>query len=214
MDRRLCPLVSCPSSADYVLPASGRHPWRSSGHHVNPRVRQFGGQPASHGRITKAGSAHARGMLVEAAWSASKAPGPLPARVLPAGGRAAGLAGRGRRGRPIVLGRARRYRPMATERPAEGLRTSCVHDVAALQLRAVIRPVWARRAVAAAGSRRQIRRLGLSSLISPIASARVLFCRDPDGPPPASLCSAPRCSRGLCGCGRVRRGGHVAGCWA
>jgi transposase len=46
---------------------------------LNPRVRQSGGQPASHGRITKAGRAHARGMLVEAAWSASKAPGPLRA---------------------------------------------------------------------------------------------------------------------------------------
>ncbi len=46
---------------------------------LNPRVRQSGGQPASHGRITKAGAAHARGMLVEAAWSASKAPGPLRA---------------------------------------------------------------------------------------------------------------------------------------
>ena len=46
---------------------------------LHPRVRQSGGQPASHGRITKAGSAHARGMLVEAAWSASKAPGPLRA---------------------------------------------------------------------------------------------------------------------------------------
>jgi transposase len=46
---------------------------------LNPRVRQSGGQPASHGRITKAGPAHARGMLVEAAWSASKAPGPLRA---------------------------------------------------------------------------------------------------------------------------------------
>jgi transposase len=34
---------------------------------LNPRVRQSGGQPASHGRITKAGPAHARGMLVEAA---------------------------------------------------------------------------------------------------------------------------------------------------
>ena len=44
---------------------------------LNPRVRQSGNQPASHGRITKAGPAHARGMLVEAAWSASKAPGPL-----------------------------------------------------------------------------------------------------------------------------------------
>jgi len=42
-------------------------------------VRQSGGQPASHGRITKAGPAHARGMLVEAAWSASKAAGPLRA---------------------------------------------------------------------------------------------------------------------------------------
>ena len=42
-------------------------------------MRQSGGQPASHGRITKAGPAHARGMLVEAAWSASKAPGPLRA---------------------------------------------------------------------------------------------------------------------------------------
>jgi transposase len=39
-------------------------------------VRPSGGQPASHGRITKAGPSHARGVLVEAAWSASKAPGP------------------------------------------------------------------------------------------------------------------------------------------
>jgi transposase len=46
---------------------------------LNPRVRQSGGQPAKHGRITKAGAAHARGMLVEAAWSASKAAGPLRA---------------------------------------------------------------------------------------------------------------------------------------
>jgi transposase len=46
---------------------------------LNPRVRQSGGQPASHGRITKAGRAHARGMLVEAAWSAARAPGPLRA---------------------------------------------------------------------------------------------------------------------------------------
>jgi transposase len=39
---------------------------------LNPRVRQSGGQPASHGRITKPGRAHARGMLVEAAWVAAK----------------------------------------------------------------------------------------------------------------------------------------------
>ncbi|MBV9059702.1 MAG: IS110 family transposase [Pseudonocardiales bacterium] len=46
---------------------------------LNPRVRQSGGHPARHGRITKTGAAHARGMLVEAAWSASKAAGPLRA---------------------------------------------------------------------------------------------------------------------------------------
>ena len=46
---------------------------------LNPRVRQSGSQPASHGRITKHGRAHARGMLVEAAWVAVKTPGPLRA---------------------------------------------------------------------------------------------------------------------------------------
>ena len=48
---------------------------------LHPRVRQSGGQPASHGRITKAGSAHPRGMLVEAAWSAARTPGPLRASI-------------------------------------------------------------------------------------------------------------------------------------
>jgi transposase len=46
---------------------------------LNPRVRQSGGQPAQHGRITKQGRAQARGMLVEAAWAAAKTPGPLRA---------------------------------------------------------------------------------------------------------------------------------------
>jgi len=46
---------------------------------LNPRVKQSGGQPASHGRITKQGRAHARGMLVEAAWVAVKTAGPLRA---------------------------------------------------------------------------------------------------------------------------------------
>jgi transposase len=44
---------------------------------LNPRVRQSGNQAATHGRITKSGASYARGMLVEAAFSASKAPGPL-----------------------------------------------------------------------------------------------------------------------------------------
>lgn len=46
---------------------------------LNPRVRQSGNGPAVHGRITKEGPAYARGLLVEAAFSASRAPGPLRA---------------------------------------------------------------------------------------------------------------------------------------
>jgi hypothetical protein len=48
---------------------------------LNPSVRQSGPGPAYHGRITKQGRAHARGMLVEAAWAAARAPGPLRACV-------------------------------------------------------------------------------------------------------------------------------------
>jgi transposase len=46
---------------------------------LNPRVRQSGLGLAQHGRISKAGRSHARAMLVEAAWTAAKAPGPLHA---------------------------------------------------------------------------------------------------------------------------------------
>jgi len=46
---------------------------------LNPKVRQSGNSPAMHGRITKAGRSQARGMLVEAAFSAARAPGPLRA---------------------------------------------------------------------------------------------------------------------------------------
>ena len=46
---------------------------------LNPRVKQSGGKAANHGRITKNGRAHARGMLVEAVFSASQIPGPLRA---------------------------------------------------------------------------------------------------------------------------------------
>jgi len=44
---------------------------------LNPGVRQSGPGPAYHGRITKQGRGHTRGMLVEAAWAAARAPGPL-----------------------------------------------------------------------------------------------------------------------------------------
>jgi len=46
---------------------------------LNPRVRQSGAHPATHGRITKQGRAQARGMLVEAAFAAARVPGPLRA---------------------------------------------------------------------------------------------------------------------------------------
>lgn len=46
---------------------------------LNPRVRQSGLGLAQHGRISKIGRAHARALLVEGAWAAAKAPGPLHA---------------------------------------------------------------------------------------------------------------------------------------
>ena len=46
---------------------------------LNPRVRQSGLGLAQHGRISKIGRSHARALLVEAAWAAAKAPGPLHA---------------------------------------------------------------------------------------------------------------------------------------
>lgn len=46
---------------------------------LNPSVRQSGEGPARHGRIAKQGRGHARTMLVEAAWVASRTPGPARA---------------------------------------------------------------------------------------------------------------------------------------
>ena len=46
---------------------------------LDPKVRQSGNAPARHGRITKQGSAPVRQVLVEAAWVAVRAPGPLRA---------------------------------------------------------------------------------------------------------------------------------------
>jgi transposase len=46
---------------------------------LTPRIRQSGDHPARHGRISKQGNRDARRMLVEAAWSAKLAPGPLRA---------------------------------------------------------------------------------------------------------------------------------------
>lgn len=49
---------------------------------LNPRVRQSGLGLAQYGRISKHGRSHARATLVEAAWAAAKAPGPLRAFFL------------------------------------------------------------------------------------------------------------------------------------
>jgi len=46
---------------------------------LHPSVRQSGSGPARHGRVSKEGPAAARHVLVEAAWSAAKSPGPLRA---------------------------------------------------------------------------------------------------------------------------------------
>jgi len=46
---------------------------------LHPTVRQSGSGPARHGRVSKEGPAAARHVLVEAAWSAAKSPGPLRA---------------------------------------------------------------------------------------------------------------------------------------
>ncbi len=46
---------------------------------LDPRVRQSGSAPATHGPISKQGSASARHALVEASWSVVRQPGPLHA---------------------------------------------------------------------------------------------------------------------------------------
>src|SRR5450759_1403004 len=44
---------------------------------LDPKVRQSGGRPAYTGHISRQGQAHARGLLVEAAWIVVRSPGPL-----------------------------------------------------------------------------------------------------------------------------------------
>lgn len=46
---------------------------------LDPRVRQSGERRARHGHISREGQAHARGLLIEAAHSAIRTPGPLRA---------------------------------------------------------------------------------------------------------------------------------------
>ena len=46
---------------------------------LDPKVRHSGNGPASHGHISKQGSAAVRLALVEASWSVIRNPGPLRA---------------------------------------------------------------------------------------------------------------------------------------
>jgi transposase len=123
---------------------------------LNPRVRQSGGQPAQHGRITKQGRAHARGMLVEAAWVAAKTPGPLRAfyeRV------------RARRGMQIaVVATARKLTTLCWHLVVKGqdyafARPSLTQQkLRALELRAGHPPRRGRKGTAAAYSLKEVRR--------------------------------------------------------
>jgi transposase len=123
---------------------------------LNPRVRQSGGQPASHGRITKQGRAHARGMLVEAAWVAVKSPGPL---------RAFFTRVRARRGmQAAVVATARKLAVLCWHLIINGedyafARPSLVaQKQRALELRAGLPPRRGRRGPAAAYNSKSVRR--------------------------------------------------------
>jgi transposase len=88
---------------------------------LNPRVRQSGLGLAQHGRISKIGRAHARALLVEAAWAAAKAPGPLHAFFLRIRARRGHARWRSSSGiswprRPTISGRGRRWSPTSCAR--------------------------------------------------------------------------------------------------
>lgn len=123
---------------------------------LNPRVRQSGGQPAQHGRITKQGRAHARGMLVEAAWAAAKTPGPL---------RAFSERVRARRGMQVaVVATARKLATLCWHLAVKGedyafARPSLTDKkLRALELRAGLPPRRGRKGTAAAYSLTEVRR--------------------------------------------------------
>jgi transposase len=134
---------------------------------LDPRVRQSGGQPAQHGRVTKLGRAHARGMLVEAAWVAAKIPGPLRAcyeRV-----------------------RARRGMQVAVVATARKLATLCWHLVVGEQDDAFARPSLTDKQAAGAGAARR-----QAAQARPEGHGGRLF---PQGGPPARA-GAHRAGRG------------------
>lgn len=88
---------------------------------LNPSVYQSGLQPAKHGRISKRGRSHARGMLVEAAWAAAHSAGPLRAfflRIRDRCGEQVAAVATARKLAVIVWHVLTRDEPFAWERPA------------------------------------------------------------------------------------------------
>jgi transposase len=78
------PGIDVTAAASLMAAIGDIHRFPSSRHLVgylglHPKVRQSGSGPARHGRTSKQGSAAARQALTEAAWAATKAPGPLRA---------------------------------------------------------------------------------------------------------------------------------------
>jgi transposase len=144
---------------------------------VNPRVRQSGNQPASHGRITKQGRAHARGMLVEAAFTAARTPGPLRAffeRV------------RARRGMQIaVVATARKLVCLCWtmiergEDYAFARQTLTDKKLRALEVRAGMPPRRGKKGTAAAYSLKEVRRRELEPRRRASRGRRALY--DPSG---------------------------------
>ena len=65
---------------------------------LNPSVRQSGEGPAYHGRITKQGRGHARGLLVEAAWAAGLRPALMSRKIRAVELRAGASTNRAQRG--------------------------------------------------------------------------------------------------------------------
>lgn len=88
---------------------------------LNPSVYQSGLQPAKHGRISKRGRSHARGMLVEAAWAAAQTAGPLRAfflRIRDRRGEQIAAVATARKLAVIVWHVLTRDEPFAWQRPA------------------------------------------------------------------------------------------------
>ena len=95
---------------------------------LNPSVHQSGLQPAKHGRISKRGRSHARGMLVEAAWAAAHSAGPLRAfflRIRDRRGEQVAAVATARKLAVIVWHVLTRDEPFAWQRPALASHKRC-----------------------------------------------------------------------------------------